>query len=288
MNEAFESWRRFYGPGEENKRPSEQRRITFINNLAWIADFFDLGRLAAGFSLHDLNIPPVLVTNRTRCMFCRGADGLGRVLQRKRASQDVNLITAAYQKTKAVLVVAHCYGCHANYHPDRIVRKEGRRLVQFYVYNAQFLRISKPAMLWVDRTLAVSQSQSILQHQTFSGYASWFKKTYGPNGFARLFAPGRASTRPRLTDTQSYRIFVEHLVRLLGVAHNYQGRMFHTNFDPTVRDVVKAANLWFVRDGVLPESRQHTCDGCTQPKRYHGPLGDPVHAGASAHAVAKR
>lgn len=62
-------------------------------------------------------------------------------------------------------------------------------------------------------------------------------------------------------------MFVEHMVRVLGAAHNLPA-VFHTAHDPDTPVVVAEANRWFTSNGVLPGAREHTCKDCTHKKKY--------------------
>ncbi|KAG8937989.1 hypothetical protein FRC00_006322 [Tulasnella sp. 408] len=58
--------------------------------------------------------------------------------------------------------------------------------------------------------------------------------------------------------------------------------VFYTLFDPTIKELVIAANQWFVTSqrGILPGALAHTCKDCTHTKRYraNGPPGQQGHA----------
>lgn len=166
--------------------PNQKRNI--LHSLTDVAEALAVGETPSADPLLPglLNSPPrVLITDKVTCMFCLDDLRQPHKLQREKELLTVTLITRSFTQVKATLAVAHCFGCGADYHPDRIVRRNGRELRQFYLYDARYMRISKPAMLWVDRTIAVGQAQAILQHQTFSGYANHFNKTYGPFGANR-------------------------------------------------------------------------------------------------------
>ncbi|KAG8943950.1 hypothetical protein FRC03_002253 [Tulasnella sp. 419] len=225
-------------------------------------------------NVFDLDVLPVLVTKFTSCIFCQNENGEGKDLRRSKKVVTVNVITRSYSLVKAHLVTAHCINCGVDYHPDRIVGHHNDSLRQFYIYDAPFLRISKPAQLWVDRTIAVAQAQSILQHQTFSGYATWFNKVYSRGAPDPGFTAEGSSNHANhlLTNDQSHRMFVEHMVRRLGAAYrDLNPEIFHTSHDPTTAQLVKEALQWFVQDGILPGAQLHNCEECTHPKRYNQP-----------------
>lgn len=232
--------------------------------------------------LHD-TVSPVLVTLRDNCITpdCRGS------LRRKKDRETaVTLITRGYMQVKARLVAAYCSGCRAVYLPDRILIKDGTgELRQLYEYNAHFLRISKPDMLWVERTVAAAQAQAILQHQTFSGYAAHFNRTYGPHGAAALTDGLDDLSRPTMTNDQSFRMFVEHMIRLVAAASDLQ-TVFNTINDPPIDILVKEANQVLTGTGILPGAREHSCTLCMHPKRYRSQQGRRNRSSGSRFGVA--
>ena len=260
--------------------PDVDKRQTLLNRLPALADDLSVGLPMDSPSVpsivHEMDLPTLMITNRTRCLYCvlPGANALHKPLRSQDGGiQEVFLITVTYSRTVAQLGVAVCEQCETRYYPDRIVRRrQDGAFQQFYIADAQYLRISKSARLWIHRSIAEAQAQAILQHQTFSGYAAWYNKTYGPNGSVNYNRPATGVPQT-MTEEQLYRMFVEHMVRLLGSAAGVDGQVFHTAFNPTTEEVVRAACGWFVRDGVLPGALQHSCENCTHPKRYF-PTGE--------------
>ncbi|KAG8937988.1 hypothetical protein FRC00_006321 [Tulasnella sp. 408] len=167
----------FYDEGEEALMPNDEEQRRFTQELPNI--LAKMPSTQTGL-VEGLRVKPVLITKQTRCIWCRNPNDLpgNRPLQRRRNDIDITLITNSYTKVQARLSVARCYNCNADYFPDRVVKKDGgtNELRQFYVDETKYLHISKPAKLWVERSVAVAQAQMILQHQTFSGYAAWFNK----------------------------------------------------------------------------------------------------------------
>ncbi|KAG9003491.1 hypothetical protein FRB90_011180 [Tulasnella sp. 427] len=288
VTSALEATEGFYQEGEEALMPDEEDKQQFLESLRDILDLLPRARraLSAG-----IQIKPLLLTKRTTCIWCKNPGNMPgyKPLQRRRQDIDITLITGSYRKVQARLSVGHCYTCKADYYPDRVVKKENGELRQFFIDDTPYLRISKSAKLWVERSIAIAQEQMILQHQTFSGYAAWFNKTYGPNGFCQAIIPD-AEDYPSLTDEQSYRMFVEHMVRLLGQTHvdlaPETTPCFNTPFDPTTEILVEDANEWFVTSqrGIIPGSLLHTCKDCTHVKRYRHNIDQDGHN----HGVAEQ
>ncbi|KAG9030081.1 hypothetical protein FS837_003375, partial [Tulasnella sp. UAMH 9824] len=286
VNTAMGATDGFYDERQEALMPNNEERRRFEEGIPEILAVLPQTRTRL---LEGLQVKPLLVTRRTTCVWCRNPGGLpgNRPLQRHRPDIDITLITAAYTKVQGRLSVGRCSTCKADYFPDRIVRKDDntRELRQFYEDDTKYLRISKPAKLWVARSVAIAQAQMVLQHQTFSGYAAWFNKTYGPNGFTQAFNQVGMEWLA-MTDEQSCRMFAKHMVRVLGqalaeLAPETAG-VFHSTFDPTTQELVTEANQWFITSqrGILPGALVHTCKDCTHTKRYRAnvPLGQQRHA----------
>ncbi|KAG8962988.1 hypothetical protein FRC05_004973 [Tulasnella sp. 425] len=207
-------------------------------------------------------IKPLLLTKRTKCIWCKDEAGHNQPLQRRRADIDITLITNSYSKVQTQLSVGHCYRWGADYFPDRVVKKddESGELRQFYIDDTPYLRISKPAKLW----------------------------TYGPNGHVNAFNQPQFE-QAALTDEQSYRMFAEHMVRVLGLTLTKlepgTTSAFNTTFDPTTKELIIEANTWFITSqrGILPGALSHTCKDCTHTKCYRA----NVEQGHGVHVVAE-
>lgn len=167
---AFQMRDGLYADEDEEDAPDEEDLNLFLSRFLSFADRIGLGRLPNVFNLRQLAIPPVLITTYTVCIRCPTRP----VLRRYKRFRTVNLITSSYTKQTAMLAIAVCPTCRAKYFPDRVVVRQDDTLRQFYVNETPFLRISKPAELWVERTVAIQQAQTILRHETFAGFATQF------------------------------------------------------------------------------------------------------------------
>lgn len=203
----------------------------------------------------------VLCTERQTCHFCQGDNNQPIVLTRHGDSKitEVFVITQSNVMVRGSLVVARCPRCKADYWPDSITRPtpNGARRTKFFLYEAQYLHISKPAKLWVHRSLAVAQAQAIHQHTTILGFSRWYNASYGL----------QTKHTPKLSHRQSHRLFVEHMVRLIGSSRPDIPN-FQTRIHPTTKDIVQAACHAFMQGGVIPGALDHVCEECTHPKRY--------------------
>ncbi|KAG8919089.1 hypothetical protein FRC02_001928 [Tulasnella sp. 418] len=274
IGRALENVTPYYRGELEVDVPDQHRVDAFIQQLPEVMenlDFVDAAPSDVADTLRNATAfqPLLLITKRQDCLLCENEqDGQRNRRLEKKRSQDITVIDRAYTCIAGRLIVAKCMGCSAEYLPDRILIKQGDEKRQFYIYDAEYLRISKSASIWVHRSIGIAQAQKILQRQTISGYSAWFNKTHGPHGFSTSFTP-LYGTQPQhlLTTEQSWRLFVEHMIRVIGTASGYPNT-FETMQDPDAKELVKEANRWFVRDGVLPNAKAHTCEKCTHPKRY--------------------
>lgn len=130
-----------YDPHDADDAPNGEKQERFLNRLLDILDWFRLWELPDLLSPEKLTILDLLITEYTHCIICPGEGHQRRVLHRYKRFRPVTLITSAYRKTTAMLVVAYCSGCRARYFPDCIVFGEGRMLWQSYVYNPYCKRL---------------------------------------------------------------------------------------------------------------------------------------------------
>ncbi|KAG8919456.1 hypothetical protein FRC02_001641 [Tulasnella sp. 418] len=293
IRQTLENVTPFYPREMEGNIPSRNEMNHLVNQLPEVAEVLGLDEsdssedFTGALNMAIDNNPLILITSARECFLCDPQEnGNQPRLKKTPFTRNVTVIDRAYRCVAARLMVAACMVCNAEYLPDRILVKQGDRKRQFYIYEAPYLRISKSASLWVHRTIAIAQAHQILQHQSISGYSSWFNKTYGLRGSATKFSPPKGTKNQlSLTVDQSWRMFVEHMVRMVGAASGYP-TIFETTQDPDVETLVKEANRWFIQDGVLPDAKNHTCDGCTHPKRHYQPDQPDIENDHQAFGVA--
>lgn len=269
----------FYHPGMELLRPGDNDGEAFTSNLEEIIETMRPDEEPGAEDYQDLHglldASQILCAEQSNCLFCNH-NGKPAALRMREKIKPVYLITESHRKVKANLVVGHCIECKANYYPDSITRqsREGQPRKKYALNDAKYLHISKPGRLWVYRNLGKVQAQAILQHTTYLGFATWFNRSFG----------GTRANSPSLTPRQSQRLFAEHMVRVLGEANG--GQHISTRPNPKLNDIVMAACDKFVRNGVLPDALEHTCDECTHPKRYRN-NGEPSSPTQESFAVAE-
>lgn len=256
--------------------PNNEERTKILDHLEEIAEMV-CDPEAEDTPLFDplafVNQHIVLVSAETKCLFCVTEDNRPSVLVRHgdQGIVTVNIITRANTLAQGSLLISRCPKCKADYYPDSITRVSpdggGRR--KFFLYKTEYLHISKPAKLWAHRSLAIAQAEAIRQHTTILGFSRWYNATYG----------AVKHNAPKISHRQSHRLFVEHMVRILGEAHPNHPHLSTRN-QPTTRDVVEAANAAFVQGGILPGALDHTCSECTHPKRYREHANAMPEAGA--------
>lgn len=262
--------KRFYESYNDPRRPSEGEINTVLQDSIDILGVLDHSTAANQESSFDDKLASILLnpsllestfvlcSSETTCIFCRTeTPSLEVALKRTVKIKTVKLITRSNRKVRVRLVVLHCSRCKANYYPDRITRTPpGFARRQFMLYGAQYIPISKPGRLWVDRSLAVAQAEAILQHQSYLGFSTWYNRSYG----------GTERDSPSLNPRQSQRLFAEHLIRLLGEEHPDEP-IFSTKVNPKTEDIVKEAVQRFVGTGIIHGALEHQCPKCTHDKR---------------------
>jgi hypothetical protein len=272
LSHSFNRGRELYASDEAVHGVTDERQqrvISEVENMytsLWDEEPGDMHLHNNGLDLpsNPFALPPdlqttLLVTNITQCTFCPGTVPLTKAKE----FREIHLINRAYRKVPGILAIATCRLCKADFYPDRVTfltassGQEPRLRRQNFINDTEYLQISKPGSLWVHRSIAVAQAQSILQRSSILGFQKWFNASYG----------GPESYHPSLTHRQSQRLFVEHMVRTISSAQE-DDEPLSTSAHPNIKTIVTEACRALVKDGVLPGALDHTCDECTHPKRY--------------------
>ncbi|KAJ7937837.1 hypothetical protein B0H13DRAFT_1465837, partial [Mycena leptocephala] len=166
-----------------------------------------------------------------------------------------------FRWVKAKLYVAYCARCHAEYYPDRVTyhRDEtSRGRIQKLEYEGAYLRVSKHG-IWMDRRIAHAQENAILRfHSGWANFAEWLSDTIG--------------AKSRITTRQSQRLYFEHFVRRLTMAHGLEDT-FTIPAHSSAQIVADAVQDAVGKDGgVVAGSMDHGCTNCTHLKRYTADL----------------
>lgn len=165
------------------------------------------------------------------------------------------MLNKHFNWVEADLLIAHCVSCASDYFPDKITYTlAGHGRQQRLENDAQFLRVSKHG-IWMDRSIAIAQENALLRFRAgWSNFADWLSDTIGK--------------KPRITNRQSQRLFLEHFACRLLVAHNkvehFQCPALCSSdvFAKHLRDIVGCDG------GVLATAMTHGCVDCTHSKRY--------------------
>ncbi|KAI0749206.1 hypothetical protein C8Q80DRAFT_1100271 [Daedaleopsis nitida] len=197
--------------------------------------------------------PLILCSPRTECPRCPSHPSLRRV--KKNSPQDVKVLTVEMKWQDAILFVAHCAQCNAQYYPDSFTYPVGnRKRRQQFEYDATYLRISKHG-IWTDRRVAVAQECALLRFRAqWSNFANWVNDLLPHT--------------PLLTARQSQRMFIEHFSRRLLITHDkhldftFPAHPNSTNLAKHVRDTLGK------NGGTLPSALHHGCLDCTHIKQY--------------------
>ncbi|KIJ39965.1 hypothetical protein M422DRAFT_49464 [Sphaerobolus stellatus SS14] len=228
----------------------DKPNVQFLSSLPDISDFLNWN--PSNPNPFILSISPLLFLKEEYSSFC-STPGQQVPLRRCKAMQRITIITATCQTVSGNLVIGYCYTCNAQYNPDRIMRHHPDGSRQFYLYDAEYLRVSKSDMLWIHCGVAKQQEYLTLRKVSWQGFTEYFNRCF--NG--------------SLTGEQSQRLFLEHFIRRLGTAYKFD-QIFNMKINPDVKELVKEANQWFLRGGILPGSLEHTCEECTHLKRQAG------------------
>ncbi|KAJ7579446.1 hypothetical protein C8J56DRAFT_796160 [Mycena floridula] len=196
----------------------------------------------------------LLCTKRVNCMFCTDTDSF-HTLRRREKLQVIQILDIDLTWIEADLCIAHCITCKADYLPDKVTYKDetGQR-VQKFELDTEYFRISKNG-LWAHRRVAVLQEKALLRfHSGWSNFAQWLND--GTN------------LRPKVTNRQCQRLFLEYFSRRLIVAHNLT-ETFTCPANPSSSDLAECLRNTIGRDGgVLGSSMDHGCLECTRWKRF--------------------
>lgn len=169
------------------------------------------------------------------------------------------MLTSDLRWRPALLYVAHCIKCEANYYPDSwTYAAPGNTRRQCLEYNAPYLRVSKHG-IWVERRVAWMQELGTVHfHAGWSNFANWVNDL--------------VTSKPLLTYRQSQRIFFEHFARRLLIAHN-QDVNFSIPAHSTASELVShVRDRIGINGGVFHANLSHGCANCTHPKRYYSDL----------------
>ncbi|KAK7033866.1 hypothetical protein R3P38DRAFT_2917807 [Favolaschia claudopus] len=203
----------------------------------------------------------ILCTPRLDCLFCTN-NGHPPTLRRHRDPQKIDLLDENFRWTKAILFVAYCARCQAEYYPDRITYRPGsgatHSRLQRLECNAAFLRVSKHG-IWMDRRIALAQENMVLHlHSGWSSFAEWLNATIG--------------AEPHVTTRQSQRLYFEHFARRLLIAHGLE-HTFTVAAHSDARTLAESVRNAIGRDGgIVAGSMDHGCIRCTHLKRYTSDL----------------
>jgi len=159
----------------------------------------------AGFSFPSL--PPILTSPYQHCIICNNSPQYS--LHRFTPPRQITVLGADNVLWNTFLVVAECPNrqCRAAYYPDRITYKTANGRHQRILCDAKYLGISKTGR-WVHRKVAEMQEHCIHRlHCGWSNLTEFYNDSYGPK---------------YITVRQSQRMFSEHFVRRLLVAHGLE------------------------------------------------------------------
>ena len=205
------------------------------------------------------NAPPmILCTPRVECHLCPTHPSL----RRRDDPQEVRVLTSDLHWRSALVFVAHCPRCRANYYPDCFTFQAGGDAgddrQQYLEYEASYLRVSKHGV-WVDRRVARAQERALVRfHAGWSNFANWINDLLG--------------AKPHITTRQSQRLFLEHFARRLLIAHQKSEDFVipaHPSSAVLAQHVREAIG---VDGGVLPDALSHGCTECTHLKRYYADM----------------
>ncbi|KAJ6464300.1 hypothetical protein C8R47DRAFT_1237731 [Mycena vitilis] len=198
----------------------------------------------------------ILCTTRINCSLCP-YNGYPPTLRRHREPHRVRLLNSDFRWEQAVLYMAYCARCLAEYYPDRITFPQDQNTpgrLQKLEYGATYLRVSKHGV-WMDRRVALAQENAILRfHSGWANFAEWLSDTIGAG--------------KRVTVRQSQRLYFEHFARRLISAHDLEDTFIvpaHSSAHALAEAVREAVGE---DGGVVPGAMEHGCTRCTHLKRY--------------------
>lgn len=243
--------------------PEEQIDIRAYNICRDIEGVYDLlGFSGTENTLSGVDhLPDIILTTRHRsCIRCP-PNATYRSLRLHEKENKVKYLGHDLRWRSAMIFIAHCRTCGADYYPDRITYKDNtdtRR--QTLDFEAVHLRISNHG-LWCDRAVATMQENAVRALR--SGWANFAK-----------FINGSISGGPLMTYRQSQRLFMEHFARRLLIFHRLSDDFtFLANPSTTVfagylREAVGK------NGGTIKDALHHGCMDCTHRKRYRSDLVD--------------
>lgn len=273
LQTAKEALQRAFMQGDDDLTAEEDRCLNHLSeNLQNIYDLLDLDEENSSTFIPPVR-PPILVTHRQHCFFCKNEDGEERALQKRFHSQTVHYIDANHVVHKTLLAVGHCRSCSADYYPNRFTfRNPTNRHIRLsqLEFESEYLRISKNGV-WVHRKVARVQEKAVFRMRVgWSNYADYLNDSHGPRF---------------ITTRQSRRMFLEHMGRRLLLAHeldNFRCRA-NTSPDEFCQSLVEAIGR---NGGHVPGAHEHGCEDCAHEKRYLADLLEEGIQFGSPHRVA--
>lgn len=199
----------------------------------------------------------LLATERRNCIICTHEQNS---LRKRGRLSNVVYLDEHHRSRQAVLAVATCIRCHAEYYPDRITfLPRPRERVQRLEYHCTYLRVSRHGV-WIHRKLAEAQERAVFRFRVgWANYAAFLNDTYGANF---------------ITVRQSQRMFLEHFGRRLIVAHQLE-EQFTCPAHPSPALFARSLVALIGKDGgVVAGALLHTCPQCTHAKRFRTDLSD--------------